>query len=262
MKKSATSFYYNLLTMAAFVLAIGGLAIYIQIVLLKYNVVLGYDLSVLSPSEAGGFVDGIIGSILSFTGVVLFYVSLQLQRKELANQREELVNQRMEFRVNNILNMLLRHEESINSFYRTAIGNLLAKNLKDEIAAFSITDGIVHSASTTVNELSPRLVSELEILFAKLLATARTIQNMTEGLDEHEVYRIKKNFYQNLDPDIYKIAEVLYHTLFEFYYLVYVTAPQSNHNNLVELFESLLAFRDNVNEHDIEIDEYIEEAYS
>ncbi len=261
MTQNKSLFYYNLLTFAAFVIAVSGLFFYVRIVLLNNQYVLGFDLKTLSPDSLGSFVDGIIGTVLSFTGVVLFFVSLQLQRKELINQREELTNHRIEFRVNNILTILFRQQEYINGLYKSDIYPALDKNFLTFLRDF--TFGIRAYIPFTKDEiLNMPYLEKMVPLFSKINASIFTIEKMSEGLDESEVIRIKKVFFQNIDTNAFKLAEIFYEGLFDCYYLDYVSSPEKNYGIGIELFEHILDFKEYLAAHHLEIDDYSEGMFA
>lgn len=62
-------------------------------------------LDMTKTGQTGDFVGGLVGSIWSFAGVLLFFLSLKLQREEFELQRKELENQRFEFQATRLTNI-------------------------------------------------------------------------------------------------------------------------------------------------------------
>lgn len=61
--------------------------------------------------QVGDFIGGIVGSIWSFAGIILFYLALRLQRREFISQREELKQQKNEFQISRITTIIYKQLE-------------------------------------------------------------------------------------------------------------------------------------------------------
>lgn len=107
----------RILSFFSVVFAISGLVIIILFLgsLSKsYTVFGGQPLALTETGQVGDFIGGVVGALWSFTGVLLFYLSLRLQRKEFELQRDELSQTREEFKTQNNTLRLQRFE---NTFF-------------------------------------------------------------------------------------------------------------------------------------------------
>lgn len=106
-----------ILSVVSVVFAISGLVVIVFFLssLSKSYTVLGEQpLALTETGQVGDFIGGVVGALWSFTGVLLFYLSLRLQRKEFELQREELRQTREEFKTQNNTLRLQRFE---NTFF-------------------------------------------------------------------------------------------------------------------------------------------------
>lgn len=92
----------------------------------SYTVLGGQPLALTETGQVGDFIGGVVGALWSFTGVLLFYMSLRLQRKEFELQRDELSQTREEFKnqnntlrlqrfENTFFNLISLHHQIVNS---------------------------------------------------------------------------------------------------------------------------------------------------
>lgn len=71
------------------------------------------NLKLVDKAQFGDLVGGVIGTIWSFAGILLFYSALRLQKNEFALQRDEFALQREEFTLNRITNIIYKQKEVI-----------------------------------------------------------------------------------------------------------------------------------------------------
>lgn len=92
----------------------------------SYTVWGDLPLALDKTGQVGDFIGGVVGALWSFTGVLLFYLSLKLQRKEFELQRDELSQTREEFKTQNntlrlqrfentFFNLIALHHQIVNS---------------------------------------------------------------------------------------------------------------------------------------------------
>ncbi len=127
--KKNTDWVALILSFFSMVFAISGLVVIFRFVatLSKSYTVSGDEpLALTETGQVGDFIGGVVGALWSFTGVLLFYLSLRLQRKEFELQRDELSQTREEFKIQNntlrlqrfentFFNLIALHHQIVNS---------------------------------------------------------------------------------------------------------------------------------------------------
>lgn len=97
------------------------LFLFLYFLSLEYSIWGKNKIQLDKTSQVGDFIGGLVGSLWSFAGVILFYLTLVLQRKEFAAQRqvlelqrEELASQRNEFTINRLTNIIYKQNDLVN----------------------------------------------------------------------------------------------------------------------------------------------------
>lgn len=187
----------------------------------SYSILGDNPIELDKTAQVGDFIGGLVGSLWSFAGIILFFLALLLQMKEFKSQREELSNQRKEFKLNRITNIIYKQNEianlkldrvnlkvksqSINSFGLNAIrdfhfkarmwlggkteGKLLTEKEKDNLIEFYVFP----------------MTGEFQDFILTVQSSLNLLVNLiSEGFDSEEIEKSEVNqFYQIIGSNFY-----------------------------------------------------------
>lgn len=81
------------------------LSVFLYRLFIEYSIPNDLKISLEKTGQTGDFIGGLVGSLWSFAGVLLFYLSLEMQREELSSQKEEMKAQINEFQIDRLTNI-------------------------------------------------------------------------------------------------------------------------------------------------------------
>ena len=181
----------------------------------EYTISVESTLDMTKTGQTGDFIGGLVGSIWSFAGVLLFFLSLKLQREEFELQREELKSQRFEFQISRLTNVVNNQISQILSAVRelrfqgitqhSGIAGIVALNkflttsdnilINPELTDWDITQEMstIYTVSDSIIELN-RTITTFSKPVLNLLRTAK--------LNNEQKSEIAQIFIGNIDDEI------------------------------------------------------------
>jgi hypothetical protein len=120
----------------------------------------GTNILLQETGQVGDFIGGVIGTIWSLTGVLLFYVTLQLQRKELAENRKH-------FQLSRITEIIYKQLE----MYNRDIKEIKILNLDDD------NKPVKHKGKKAILLIIQQIESMSEVVFDKTLTDEEKATN-------------------------------------------------------------------------------------
>ena len=224
------NFGINLLTITAFLSVAIGLTV-LTIFLFKLSSqysIHGNTIEMDKTGQVGDFVGGVVGSVWSLTGVLLFYAALQLQRKELKDNR-------VQFQVNRLTDIIYRQVDLFNrTFDLFTLKDLDVKGNGKEyrgMAAVTLLKRRMEWAKEIEKQFTdePEKEKRLLSLFEENCAFAQMNENelarLYEALDDHittvrtslakedvppeDLNELKGIFYRNIGLDFLNSSELL-----------------------------------------------------